>query len=457
MGKAIIHILHRFFFRAIALILLLIPVINYAQFNGLGSKDADIIRQQNYDVMKMHGYQPPVIPPSDPYQLHQFIINQYNNQNDNSNQNKSRELAEILKEAEETDSRYSNSSTAENPEIIQPFKKAFLQVNDMLIGKSKLSFINATYYTESAYGNAYLDYSKYQNTITESAEFIKRWLKENNLPLHPQNIHYAIQQFMGNTISIKVLTDDKKGFKTITHSPFKYDYEDYDGKKDFRNYFSTKCLATGTGQCNSMPMVYLQLCEALGIKGYLTLAPFHSFIKYKNKDGKVINYEPTSHWTLSDKWYQENLAITQKAKMNGIYLDTLNKKQTVANSLIDLAISYMLKTNTPDTTFIQTCLNTAQKYFPRKNNLSYYLAKSSLLSRQLISALKQHGAKDISEAKNYADTNYYYKKLQQNEAVLSELGYQELPQTVYDEMIEHQKNKTNAPDAKTKKSLFITN
>lgn len=440
-------------------ILHFLTLLTLNSFSQIGGNAQDIINQTNRQAAIQMGNPLPTIPPSDPYQAHLFIMNQYDSEKNNSSTEiRNRHLKEIMKEVNETDMKYNNSFNSNNSENLTSYQKAFSQVNDMLIGKTKLSFINATYYMEAAYGSPYLEHSEYQKSISQSADFIKKWLKQNNIPSLPQNIHYAIQQFMGDTMVVKIkLPDQEKLTQTIVHLPFKYDYADYDGKIDYRNYFATKCLATGTGQCNSMPIVYLQLCEALGVKGYLTLAPFHSFVKYKNQSGKVINYEPTSHWTISDKWYQENLSISQKAKMNGIYLDTLNRKQTVANSLIDLAVSYMLQNQNSDTTFILNCLNTANKYFPKKNNLSFYLAKSSLLSRQLSNALKQHGAKDISEAKNYPDTNNLYNRLLQNETYLSSLGYQELPQNIYDEMIQHQNNKTNDPNAKIKKSLFITN
>ncbi|MDP2385694.1 MAG: hypothetical protein Q8M29_04945 [Bacteroidota bacterium] len=404
----------------------------------------------------------PIIPPSDPYLLHQFVLSEYNqknNSNGNSESTQQQHLLEIMNELHEDEKRYNNNEPVNNSEALLAYEQAYSQVKNMLTGKSKLSFIDASYYTEAAYGNSYMNYKEYKTCITQSAEFIKKWLKQNSLPNTPQNIHFAIQQFMGDTMSITVkLADNKQNNQTTVHYPFKYDYEDYDGKTDYRNFFSTKCLATGTGQCNSMPIVYLQLCEALGVKGYLTFAPFHSFIKYKNPEGKIINYEPTSHWTIPDKWYQDHLGVNQKAKKNGIYLDTLNKKQTVANSLVDLAISYMLKTPIPDTAFILKCLSTAQKYFPKNNNVTIYLAKSSLLSRQLETALRKHGIKDLSEVKNYADTNNLYGRLMKNEASLTALGYQELPQVLYDELLQHQKNGTNEPEAKTKKSLFkLTN
>lgn len=435
----------------------------YTQPNtaALGANSDGLVQQMNAQSMGMMGYVPPSVPPSDPYLAHQFILNQYNSKQQSRNNSPitNDELSETLNEIH-TD--YENSlsiNSANSVDIYSRYKQSFQKITEMLKGKTKSSYADANYYLEAAYGDAYLTYKEFKSNIKESADFIKQWMQQKNIPFTNQNIHYAIQQFMGDTLTLKINSQDTKDRTqtTIYHFPFKYDYEDYDGEKDYRNYFSSKCLATGTGQCRSMPIVYLMLCEALGVDGYLSFAPYHSFIKFKNKDGKIINYEPTSHWTISDKWYQDNLGVGLMAKTTGIYLDTLNRKQAIANSLVDLAAAYMLNTPNADTTFILNCLNEAEKYFPKKNNLHIYLAKSSLLYRQLERALRQKGLKDLNNLSRYPDTNRIYTRLLKNEESLARLGYQEMPREMYDEMIQHQTNKINSPDAKKKKSLFSKN
>lgn len=419
--------------------------------NSTGLKEDPILNSQRQAWQAM-GYNPPVAPPSDPTERHAFLMNQLRAEMSSLDGNRDKHLLEVMNELHEIN--YSKSDV-DNSGILADYQNAFSQIYGMLKGIKALSFTDATYYSETAYGNPYLNRNEFTKAISQSADFIKRWLKENNYAATQQNVHYAIQQFMGDTLSFTIKTADiKHPTQTTVHYPFKYDFNDYDGKVDYRNYFSTKCLATGTGQCSSMPIVYLMLCEALGVQGYLTFAPFHSFIKFKNSQGKIQNYEPTAHWILSDKWYQEHLGVSQKAKMKGIYLDTINRKQAVANSLVDLAISYMLKTPRPDTAFVIKCLATAQKHFPKNNNVYIYLAKSSLLYRQLDQAMKKHGLKDISEVNNFPDTRAIYIKLMNNESQLAELGYEELPKSMYDSLIEQQANKTNDPQAKIKKTLF---
>ena len=415
-----------------------------------------VYSQTQYVQRQAMNYPTIVVPPSDPVAAHQFILSGINYSTNSGNaETCHRHVLELMNELHEEDNNKGHS--AEKYVSIESYKKAFQRINDMLFGKQKLSYADASYYSEAAYGDAYMSYNEFKENIEQSANFIKKWMQQNKIPLAPENIHYAIQQFMGDTMSIATALDAKTGREMVTHFPFKYDYQDYEGKADYRNYFSTKCLATGTGQCNSMPMVYLQLCEALGVKGYLTFAPFHSFVKYKDTRGQISNYEPTSHWTITDKWYQDYLGINTKAKKSGIYLDTINRQQAVANTLVDLAISYIFLSNNPDTVFVMQCLNTAQKFFPKRNNVYVYLAKSNLLSRELDQALKKYRIKDLSEVKNYPDTNKLYNALIQNENYLMSLGYEEMPQSIYEELIQNQKNKTNAPDAKIKKTLFKKN
>ncbi len=202
------------------------------------------------------------------------------------------------------------------------YEEARQSMTAMLSGTKKLSVKDAFFLMENAYGNSYLSYSEFNSIIRNSADFIRKWLIQNGYSLsNNEALNYGIQQFMGKDLSITIKSKENKtgGIpKRIKHSPYFYDFDDFKGEKDFRNYFATKCIATGAGQCSSLPAVYLMLAEALGAKAYLSFAPQHSFIKYPNAKGKLMNYEPTSHWTITDKWYQDDMFITAEAKRNGI-------------------------------------------------------------------------------------------------------------------------------------------
>jgi len=71
----------------------------------------------------------------------------------------------------------------------------------------------------------------------------------------------------------------------------------------------------------------------------LSFAPQPSFVKYPNAEGQVTNYEATSNCQISDQWYQDNMFISKQAIKSGIYLDTFNQKQVLADCILDLAVN----------------------------------------------------------------------------------------------------------------------
>jgi len=264
---------------------------------------------------------------------------------------------------------------------------------------------------------------------------------------------------MRDTLTTTVKLPENNIGKTTTHFPFAYDYQDFQAEKDFQNYFMTKCLATGTGQCNSLPATYLAIAEKLGAKTYLSFAPQHSFIKYPDSKGAIHAYEPTSNWKISDKWYVEHMGINPSAIESGIYLDTLNKKMIVANCMLDLAFGYMKKYGAADGKFVTDCINTAMQYYPKKNNITAYFLKGSLLARQLEYLLYSNGIKDLKDMGKIQGATELYQALLQNEAIIQKLGYQELPESMYLEMMQYHEFRGKLQqntNTKQKRNLFST-
>ena len=391
---------------------------------------------------------------------HPFLMKQYGVNNISQEQKLKEYNNEIL--ATKTPDRFYNYQNAYSKSTnatadLNAYKNAYSKIKDMLAGKAPMSLKDAYYYTETAFGGAYISKSDYDNTIKQSADFIKKWLTQNNYPLTQSNLQVGIQKFMSEPLVIKdKILDGKQSNKKIVHQPFKYDYTDYQGQQDFRNSFLTKCFATGTGQCASMPLVHLALAQQLGISSYLAFAPFHSYIKFKDGNGQISNYEPTSNWALPDKWYQENLFISPKAKQTGIYLSPLSNKQMVANALVDMVINYVNKTSQIDTSFTNLCLSEAQKHFPKNNNIYIHLVNSHILNYQLLNSMKQNNIPDISKIPPNSDTNTIYQKLLTNEYLIQSLGYQDLPQNVYDQLLQQQNNHAKDSTAKQVKTLFQT-
>ncbi len=383
---------------------------------------------------------------------------------------KQEEISKLLQEAFQSEHPATNIKnltsnyykSADFQKITQPYNQALKMLEEMLSGKRPLSVAQAYFITENAYGNTYLNEAEYRAVIKKSADFIRQWAKQQGMNRsNKEDMHMAIQKFMGEQLSIfkpQVIGDGKTQVGSVSHAPFFYDYTDYTGEKDFKNYFLTKALATGGGQCSSLPAVYLVLAEALGLKAYMTTAPNHAFIKYPDNKGNLVNYEPTANWKLSDNWYRDNMFITAQAKKNHLYLDTLNSRQVVADCILSLALGYVNKHGIADAKFVSQCVAVADKEFNHEN-LQIRLVHSMMLSRMLLATMYHTGINDFSQLDNAPQAKKLYMELSENEQLLSQLGYTPQPPAMYEALLKQHEFKGNIQDSfkidgKKKRNLF---
>lgn len=181
------------------------------------------------------------------------------------------QLVDLLKFTSPINKTFSKSGRYNTPEYkadLANFQYTSDFLKDMLSGKKPISIADAMYAEESAYGNLQMNYEEYKNEIARCKAFILLWMMENKLnPQNQESIHLAIQKFMGDTLTITNNRPDNLGGLSIpnSHIPYFYDYIDYSAEKDFHNYFLTKTLATGTGQCNTLPSVSCA-CRGIGSK-----------------------------------------------------------------------------------------------------------------------------------------------------------------------------------------------
>lgn len=447
----------------------------------MGGNADDIINQQNQRASQMMGapiYKAGSTPEEN--QKANMLYIQQRMQNDpayqmpNSANNfsqvrlqKHKEILDLLNEvhAEEKGRPNFDMKYFKTPEFTTKTKSytgALQNLKEQLSGKRKLSVADAYFIMENAYGNSYLTKKEYDNILNEGADFMQKWLVQNGYnPNDNEAKHLAMQKFLKDTLTITITSPDNISQpKKITHYPFFYDYEDFKGEKDYRNYFITKCLATGSGQCNSLPAAYNSYAEKLGAKSYLTFAPLHSFVKYPDNNGKIKSYEPTSSWHISDQWYSDNMFISPKAKASGIYLDTLNRKQIVANCMIDLAFGYLKKYGVADGEFVKDCISSAMQHFPKQNNIHAYFVYSSLLARQLETILYRNNIKDLKDINKFPEASELYNALTKNEETIKQLGYQDTPEQLYEELMqEHEfkgkKQQEKNLSGKEKRNLFV--
>ncbi|MFA6925166.1 MAG: hypothetical protein WC223_13055 [Bacteroidales bacterium] len=442
------------------------PTQNYS----IGATANDIMEQTYRNAEQQMGQymDRPYLTPQQNQQARQnYIINKsVPSNNDNGATNKQhQELLNILNEANtnETGKRmnFEYYKSVDFASKTKPYTDALNSLKNMATGNKPISLKDAFYITENAYGNTYLSYKEYCNIIKENTDFIKQMMIQNGLdPRNNEAIHKAIQKFGKDTTSINLPKNEMTKITIKKHIPYTYDYIDYKGEKDFRNYFVTKAFATGTGQCSSLPVVYGILAESLGATFYLSTAPNHSFIKYPDNAGKIHNYEPTSHWNISDDWYSEHMYITPQAENTGIYLDTLNKFMIIGDCIANLGISYLNKYGVADGTFLNECINASMKCFPKQNNLQAILLRSSVLAHMLDRLFYTNGIKDLKDIDKVKGARDLYEALQQNELLIKSLGYEEMPAGLYEQQMNLQEFRGKVQqekgfNGKEKRNLFI--
>jgi regulator of sirC expression with transglutaminase-like and TPR domain len=114
--------------------------------------------------------------------------------------------------------------------------------------------------------------------------------------------------------------------------PYDYDQTDPLGK-NITNKLLTTYITTRRGNCVSMPFLFLILADRLGVHVTASTAPFHIFVRVVDDEtGKTVNLEPTSGaGPARDEWIrQHSPTMTDQSIANGLYLQTLTKKETIA-------------------------------------------------------------------------------------------------------------------------------
>jgi hypothetical protein len=230
----------------------------------------------------------------------------------------------------------------------------------------------------------------------------------------------------------------------ILHLPFYYNFEDFSGERDWSNMFVTKLLETHQGNCHSLPILYKLIVEEMGERAWLSFAPNHLYIKLRNQQSGWYNTELTSGNFPTDAWLIASGYIHLDAVRNGVYMDTLSQKESVAMCLIDLAEGFQKKFgNDFNPGFVLSCCETALKYFP--DDVNALLLQAETLMR----AYRKQPDKNLPENKElYARLNGMYSRIHK-------LGYRKMPDRMYLEWLMSLKNPNELYHNREIKSLEI--
>jgi hypothetical protein len=322
-----------------------------------------------------------------------------------------------------------------DPEGAKHFYQAFDEINAMLKKEKALNLGRAVFLVENAfYGNS-LDYSEYQDFIKQKIQLCNQKIKEEKLNGNNNLVkNMMLFRLISDTLKIKSTGTERQ----LTHLPIKYDYEDYQSKQHYDSHFVTKLMRSGTGQCHSMPLYYLILAEATGAEAYWSFSPKHSFVKIQDEDSVWYNLELTCGAILSDAHYMNNSYIKAEAIRNKLYLEPLDKPNTVAHLLLNLARYYYEKFGLDD--FYLQCVDTAMQHL--SNDLEALILKAVYEERLTLTLAHLLNAKTPEMMKTKLPEAYlHYEKMQELYRQIDDLGYEELPDDLYAKWLEHIANK----------------
>lgn len=233
-----------------------------------------------------------------------------------------------------------------------------------------------------------------------------------------------------------------------THKAFEYDFNDYLGQKDHSKMFVSKLLKTGSGQCHSMPLLYLIIAEAMGTEAYLSLAPNHSYVRFMDDEGQYRNIELTNGMFSTDTSLLESGYIKSEALQNKIYMENLSKQELLGMAYFDLARGYTKKFGYDE--FVGKVIEKALELYP--NGLAPNMEKANVSQARFANVMKKLGI-NPEDRRDLQRIGYFPKAVEQLNQVneqfskVDELGYTEMPASAYESWLAGLKTEKNKQES----------
>jgi len=300
---------------------------------------------------------------------------------------------------------------------------------NMLSGKTPLNLKDAVFSVENSYFEGQLDRKQYEERISEMVTIARsKAIQDGYNWKDAMSRNIMLYRVMSDTLSVKLPGQEKPSVSF----PMQYDFEDFSGEKNWSKMFVTKLLSYHTGQCHSMPLLYLILCEATGTEASLAFSPRHSYIKFQDKQNNWYNLELTNGKIVTDAFVIGSGFVNAASIKNGIYMHPQDRKQVIAHCLSDLASGYIQKYGYDN--FVIQCVDSVLAYAP--GNTSALAMKNNYFGIRLEYVADQIGRPPLEILKtNYPrvyemleERNNFYKKM-------DEIGYVEMPAEVYEKWL----------------------
>lgn len=301
---------------------------------------------------------------------------------------------------------------------------ALSQLNNL--DQSNYSLAEANFIVENAYSERKLHYSNFKANISKIASQVLQKMKSGKVTP------------VDNTLKNIAL------FKHFSKN-YKYDFDDFMGKKEWNKMFVSKLLKTGKGQCHSMPLLYLMVAESIGADASLAMAPNHTYIRFKDDDNQWQNIELTNGILSTNAMILESGYIGSEALLNDVYMNSLSKKQLMSLLYADLAIGYIHKYGMDE--FVGKALDKSLELYP--NNMYANLLKSMYQQARFEYVAAELGIQNVENPAELENIKYFPKglellketKMQFNN--IDQLGFKFMPDGAYSEWLSNMNREAN--------------
>lgn len=334
--------------------------------------------------------------------------------------NKQQQRAELQAALEEDRKDAYNMSASQ-------YKYYFNQL--LQLNPDSFSITKAIYLGEAAYYKNPIPYDVFVKAVKQKANIVKQLLKQEALGVaNPSAVHYCIQ---------KLYAQDNKlhNYKTGKDSLIKkigYDFDDFFGEKDWTKMFVTKALMTNSGQCHSLPLVYLCIAEQLKTKAYLSLSPDHSFIQFYDSKGKLRNFETTNGNLVSINWMIQSTAINATALKRRSYLCPLTQRKLFAQCLADLQMGYIHKNG-----YDEFCRQLSNKILELDStNISALMANANDAAGKVDEIAHQYHYPKKEKLDQYPLLKQAVEQMWAAQDKVNQTGYQEMPKEQYKDWLQ---------------------
>ncbi|WP_333621019.1 hypothetical protein [Sphingobacterium multivorum] len=336
---------------------------------------------------------------------------------------------------EEADAKRYNLSSLSEKKGTDAYYRAY--DNLLKLDPNGYTLADAVFIVENAYNNNDRNFqSTYQQQIQKATSIIRQGIKKSGID-ESDNVAKNLSIF-------KYFAQDTKQNGKVVHKAVKYDFDDYMGAKDHSKMFVSKLMKTNSGQCHSMPLLYLILAEQIGAEAFLVMSPNHSYIRFKDTDGEVLSVELTNGMFSANSFVLNSGYIKAEALKNKLYMQNLTKKDVLSQTYVDLASGYIHKFGYDE--FVAKVLGKALELNP--NNINATLWKSNTDQMRFMQACSRLGIdpenkEQLQKIRSYPPLEDQFLGIKAGFDYIDQSGFAQMPAEQYEQWLGSLKSTEN--------------